>query len=88
MHFDFQQLILSQGVLLAVFLVGGVGGVFPLINVELFLVLTAGSVAKPALVWVALLTAMGQVVAVFTLFWLSSSEYSNTNPVLWNVSKV
>ena len=65
---DFQELINSQGMYLASLIVGGVGGIIPLVNVELFLLAVIPLVNATSLLPIALLAALGQMIAKYILY--------------------
>ena len=66
---NFEELINSQGIYVASFLVGIVSGFVPFINTEVYLVLVSTMATKPALWPVAILSAMGQMVAKSVIFY-------------------
>jgi len=66
---NFEELINSQGIYVASFLVGIVSGFVPFINTEVYLVLVSTTATRPALLPVALLSAMGQMVAKSIIFY-------------------
>ena len=60
---NFEELIGSTGVYAASFVVGFVSGFVPVVNAEVYLLLVASTVSRPALAPVALLTTAGQMAA-------------------------
>ncbi|MCZ6766009.1 MAG: VTT domain-containing protein [bacterium] len=66
---NFEEIINSQGIYVASFVVGIVSGFVPFINTEVFLVLVSATATRPALFPVAILSAVGQMIAKSVIFY-------------------
>lgn len=66
---DFENLVAKVGVYAGSFVVGFVSGLVPFINSELYLVAVSPIVARHSLIPIALLTAVGQMVAKTIIFY-------------------
>jgi membrane protein YqaA with SNARE-associated domain len=66
---NFEELTAKIGIYAASFVVGFVSGLVPFINSELFLLAVSTLAKRPGLMQVALLTALGQMVAKTILFY-------------------
>jgi membrane protein YqaA with SNARE-associated domain len=66
---DSEELIAKVGIYTASFVVGFVSGLLPFVNSELYLVAVSAIVARHSLLPIALLSALGQMVAKTILFY-------------------
>lgn len=73
---DFEELIAKVGVYAASLVVGFVSGLVPFVNSEVFLLLVSPITAKPALLPVAALAALGQMGAKTILFYAGRGVFS------------
>jgi len=73
---NFEELIGSVGVYAASFVVGFVSGLVPFVNSELYLLLVSPMVSRPALVPIALLSALGQMGAKLVLFYAGRGVFN------------
>lgn len=73
---NFEELIGRVGVYPAGFVVGFVSGLVPFVNTEIFLVVVSPFVLRPALAPIALITALGQMVAKSILFYAGKGVFS------------
>ncbi len=70
-----EELIAKIGIYAASFVVGFVSGLVPFINSEVYLVAVSTMVARPALLPIALLSAMGQMVAKTIIFYAGRGTF-------------